>query len=126
MSVVIDVIVGVLAVAGAAFSLLAAVGIVRLPDLYTRMQAASKGSTLGAICLLLAAGAHFADTAVVVRAVVVVAFLMLTVPIAAHVIARAGYLDGVPLEDGHVMDELEGRYDAARRKLDATEPTDAE
>ena len=121
MSVLIDVLVAVLAVIGTAFACLAAVGLVRLPDLFTRMQAASKGSTLGAIGVLLAAGVHFGEADVVVRALLVVAFLMLTAPIAAHLIGRAGYLDGVRMENSHVMDDLAGKYDTEQRRLEGEE-----
>ena len=117
MSVLLDVVAIVLAVLGTAFALLAAVGVVRLPDLYTRMQAASKGSTLGAICLLLAAACHFGDAAIAIRCIVVATFLAMTTPIAAHLLARAGYLAGVPLEEGHVTDQLAGHYEVDRRKL---------
>ena len=58
-----------LVLVGGAFMLLAGVGVVRLPDLFTRMQAATKGATLGAGCLLLAVAAHFRTTDVAARAV---------------------------------------------------------
>ncbi|MFW5683052.1 MAG: monovalent cation/H(+) antiporter subunit G [Phycisphaeraceae bacterium] len=118
MNVLLDIVVMLLAVVGTAFAVLAAVGLVRLPDLYTRMQAASKGSTLGAIGVLLAAGVHFGEGGIIVRALLVVAFLMLTVPIAAHLIARAGYLDGVRMESSHVMDDLAGKYNTQQQRLE--------
>lgn len=126
MSTLLDIVVMLLAVVGTAFAVLAAVGLIRLPDLYTRMQAASKGSTLGAIGVLLAAGVHFGEADIVVRALLVVAFLMLTVPIAAHLIARAGYLDGVRMEDSHVMDDLAGKYNTEQRRLEGEEQESAQ
>ena len=65
---VMDWITGVLALIGATLVLLAAVGIVRMPDLFTRMQAATKASTLGLGCLLAAAAIALADSSAVVRA----------------------------------------------------------
>lgn len=91
---------------GALFVLLAAVGILRLPDLLTRMHASSKAATLGAILILAAVAVRFGDAEVVVRIVLICLFLFLTAPVAAHVIARAGYHAGVPLTDETVLDEL--------------------
>lgn len=97
---------GVLLVLGAAFMLLAAVGLVRLPDLYLRMSATSKAATLGASLVLLGAAVHFGTAVVAGRAAVIVAFLFLTAPVAAHAIGRAGYRRGSPLWEGTVADEL--------------------
>ena len=97
--------------------LLVALGILVMPDLYTRLQVASKASTLGAICILLATAVFFAELGIAVRALPVVGFLLLTAPIAAHQIARAGYLSRVPLEDSTVVDELRGRYDTSTQAL---------
>lgn len=105
-----------LVLVGGAFMLLAGVGVVRLPDLFTRMQAATKGATLGAGCLLLAVAAHFRTTDVAARAVLVVLFVFLTAPVAAHLIARAAYAVGVPLWEGTLHDEL--REDRERAKGD--------
>jgi multicomponent Na+:H+ antiporter subunit G len=97
---------GVLLVLGASFMLLAAVGLVRLPDLYLRMSATSKAATLGASLVLLGAALHFGTAAVAGRSAVIVAFLFLTAPVAAHAIGRAGYRRGSPLWEGTGADEL--------------------
>jgi multicomponent Na+:H+ antiporter subunit G len=95
-----------LLVLGAVFMALAAFGLVRLPDAYTRMSAASKAATLGAALLLLGAAAHFGSAAVAGRAVVIALFLFLTAPVAAHAIGRAGYRRGSPLCESTIADEL--------------------
>jgi multicomponent Na+:H+ antiporter subunit G len=82
---------GVLLVVGSAFVLVAAVGVVRMPDLYTRMHAASKAGTLGAIGLLAGAAVAFGDGGSVLRAVLAGVFVALTAPVAAHVIARSAF-----------------------------------
>jgi multicomponent Na+:H+ antiporter subunit G len=97
---------GVLLLLGAVFMTLAAVGLVRLPDVYTRMSASSKAATLGASFALLGAAVHFGTAAVAGRAVVIVAFLFLTAPVAAHAIGRAGYRRKSPLWTGTIADEL--------------------
>jgi len=91
--------------AGATFALLAAVGVVRMPDLFTRMQAASKASTLGLACLLIGTAIELGESGSVARAVSIAAFMMLTTPVASHVVARAAALTDVPLWSGTVLDE---------------------
>lgn len=78
---IIAYVVALIMVVGACFSLLAAVGLVRFPDLYTRMHAASKAGTVGSGLLLFAAGLHSLDAAVFVRALAGFVFFVLTAPI---------------------------------------------
>jgi multicomponent Na+:H+ antiporter subunit G len=111
----------IVAALGIILMMVAGIGLLRMPDLLTRMHASSKAGTLGAALVLLAVALHFGDAAVTVRVVVVCAFLLLTAPIASHVIARAAYRVGVPLSDETVVDELAERLrdvrggDSARR-----------
>jgi multicomponent Na+:H+ antiporter subunit G len=86
--------VGVLCVIGAFFVLVAAIGILRLDDLYMRMQAASKAGTLGSGVLLIAIAVFSQETEVGLRAVAGVVFFLLTAPISAHLLARAAYTVG--------------------------------
>jgi multicomponent Na+:H+ antiporter subunit G len=90
---------------GSAFSLLAAIGVIRMPDVFTRMQASTKASTLGLGCLLVGAALQMGDFASFIRVASIGAFILLTTPVAAHVIARASYVAEVPLWDGTVLDE---------------------
>lgn len=107
----IDLLTGIMWAAGAAFSLLAAFGVLRMPDVFTRMQASTKASTLGLGLLLVGAALQFGDLASVIRAASIIAFVLLTTPVAAHVIARASYLAEVPLWEGTVLDEREADAD---------------
>jgi multicomponent Na+:H+ antiporter subunit G len=91
---------------GIALMAVAGIGLIRMPDLLTRMHASSKAGTLGAALVLVSVAIHFLQPAVTVRVLVVVTFLLLTAPIASHVIARAAYRVGVPLCDDTVVDEL--------------------
>jgi multicomponent Na+:H+ antiporter subunit G len=99
-------VVAAVAAFGIALMVVAGIGLLRMPDLLTRMHASSKAGTLGAALVLLAVAVHFADAAITVRALVVCVFLLLTAPIASHVIARAAYRAGVPLSPETVVDEL--------------------
>ena len=97
---------GILLVAGAIFTLLAAVGVIRLPDLYTRMHAASKAGAVGGGLVLLAVAVLSQDAAVSIRAIIGVLFLLLTTPVSAHLLARASYLTGYLPGDETSVDEL--------------------
>lgn len=95
---------------GALFSLIASVGVLRMPDIFTRMHASAKSGTLGMGLILTAVAIHFNDAGVSVIALSTISFLILTAPIAAHIIARAAYFTGVPLWKGSVIDELRDQY----------------
>ncbi len=86
---------GVFLLLGALFSVAAGIGIVRLPDVFTRMHAATKVGTLGSGLILVAAAGVFADPAVVLRCVLIVVFLLMTAPIGAHMIGRAALRIGI-------------------------------
>ena len=109
----IDIATAVLWLVGSAFALLAAVGVLRMPDVFTRMQASTKASTLGLGCLLLGSALHMGDFATLIRVSSIAAFVLLTTPVAGHVIARASYFADVPLWKGTVLDER--RRDAERQ-----------
>jgi multicomponent Na+:H+ antiporter subunit G len=96
---------GGLFVAGATLALLAGVGVLRMPDVFTRMQASTKASTLGLGCLLAAMALRHPEMSFLIRAVSISAFMMLTSAVAAHVIARAAALSGSPLWKGTIVDE---------------------
>jgi multicomponent Na+:H+ antiporter subunit G len=107
---------------GAAFALLAALGLLRMPDLFNRMQAATKSSTLGVFFMMFAAIIHFGTLDVTVRALLVVVFLFATAPVAAHALSRAAYQAGVPLWPGSVRDELRDRYEQGTGKVLSAPP----
>lgn len=119
-----DLITGLFLILGALFTLLGAVGLLRMPDLFSRMQATTKSMTLGVGCLLLAVLVHFQQVGVSIRALLVIVFYFLTAPVAAHMIGRAAYLTGANLWKGTVVDELCGRYNAETHSL-ASQPTAA-
>lgn len=89
-------------------------GLVRMPDVFTRMHAATKGASLGVAFLLLAAALVFRDLGVVTKAVVTVVFIFLTAPVAAHLLGRAAYARRVPLWEHSVLDEGRDQIGVAR------------
>ncbi len=101
----IEIVTAIVWLVGSAFALLAAVGVLRMPDVFTRMQASTKASTLGLACLLVGTALQMGDFATFIRVASIGAFALLTTPVSSHVIARASYVAGVPLWKGTVLDE---------------------
>ncbi|MBC1505168.1 monovalent cation/H(+) antiporter subunit G [Listeria booriae] len=99
MSVTIEIIISVMILLGASLSILAAIGVIRLPDVYTRTHAAGISNTFGVSLLLFATVGYFFHTGQGFNARVLLAilFIYLTTPIASHLINRAAYDTGVPL-----------------------------
>lgn len=106
MSAALTVLAGVLVVVASLFTLTASVGLLRLPDLYTRMHAASKAGTLGSCVVLLALAAHAGDWTVAARALAGVAFFLLTAPISAHLLAKAAHAAGFRPDATAMRDDL--------------------
>lgn len=98
--------VGILLWSGVAFCALAAVGVLRMPDLYTRMQASSKAGTLGCALILGGVAVAFDAPAVTTRVVLAIFFVLLTGPVAAHVVSRSAYRSGTRPARETAVDEL--------------------
>jgi multicomponent Na+:H+ antiporter subunit G len=91
---------------GTGFIVIAAIGILRMPDLYSRLHVASKAPTLGIAMLALALVLHFDEASLWFRATALGLILFVTAPISAHLIARAGFKTNTPLAEGeYVVDE---------------------
>jgi multicomponent Na+:H+ antiporter subunit G len=97
------------AILGAFFFLLAAIGVIRFPDLLMRMHAATKAGAFGGALLLIACAIHFGEWGVTIKTAVIMVFFYLTAPVASHVLARAGYWAGVPLTSRTHRDDLKAR-----------------
>jgi len=109
MDYAVAILVALLMLTGAFFALAAAIGVLRLPDLYSRMHAASKAGTVGSGLLLLAAGIYSGEGAILARAIAGIVFLLLTAPVAAHLLAKAAHATGHKVWDGSVRDEMRRR-----------------
>jgi multicomponent Na+:H+ antiporter subunit G len=94
---------------GAIFTLLAAIGVLRLPDLYMRMHAASKAGAVGGGLILLAVALVCFDAAVALRAIIGVGFLLLTTPVSAHLLARASHRAGYNAHKLMEVDDLKSK-----------------
>nr|WP_251027430.1 MULTISPECIES: monovalent cation/H(+) antiporter subunit G [unclassified Exiguobacterium] len=103
-----DIFVAAFALIGTFFSLVTALGLIRLPDLYTRAHAASKSATLGVMSILISVIIYFVaeDGFFSSRVLLGIFFVLITAPIGGHLIARAAYYSDVPLWKGSVQDDL--------------------
>jgi multicomponent Na+:H+ antiporter subunit G len=110
-------IVTVFLIAGASFSLLAAIGVVRFPDVYTRMHAATKAPAFGILLLLIAAVFFFADLYTTAISLMIVIFIFFTAPVASHIISRVAHLLNTEIWSKTSIDELANDISISKKNL---------
>jgi multicomponent Na+:H+ antiporter subunit G len=91
-------------IVGLAFDVFGCLGLVRLPDVYNRLQAATKCVTMGTCSILFGTFLIVGFTAAGIKALLCIIFLILTSPVAAHAIARGAHRSGITLWSGSVVD----------------------
>jgi len=94
-----------LLIAGGVFAAIAGIGLLRFPDVLMRMHASTKAGTLGVGLSVVSVAIYFADDLVTTKAVLIVLFILLTAPVAAHLIGRATYRTKTKLWSITVMDD---------------------
>lgn len=92
---------------GVIFVFISAIGLIRLPDFYIRVSAITKAATMGVASIMIGVAIYYNEVGVAVKAATIVAFLLVTSPIAAHIIGRAAYEDGVPLWKKTTVNEFQ-------------------
>ncbi|CAM3951849.1 Na+/H+ antiporter subunit G [Lederbergia lenta] len=94
-------------------SVISALGIIRFPDVYTRIHAATKSTTLAVLLTLTGAFVYFwaAESFISVRLILGIIFVFLTAPVAGHLIIRAAYRSKVKLAESSIEDELKSALD---------------
>ncbi len=107
----IEVLIMVLTGLGAIAILLAAIGILRMPDLYLRLSVTTKAATLGVGFILVGAAFFFQNVGVTSRVFAIILFITLTAPVSAQLIGRAAYLIKTKKWHRTITDELEGMYE---------------
>lgn len=90
---------------GLGFDIFGCIGLIRLPDVYNRLQATTKCVTMGTCSILLGTLIAKGFTATGIKALLCMVFLLLTAPVAAHALARGAYKSGVKLWDKSVCDK---------------------
>ena len=103
---------------GALFIFFASIGLLRMPDIYNRIQAGTKASTLGSILTLMGIGLIHTDW--LLKIMLLIIFVLISNPISSHVLARAAHYIKVPLSERTVIDKL--NEDTENLKLE--KPTD--
>ena len=95
----------ILFIIGVVFDLFGCIGLVRLPDVYNRLQAATKCVTLGTCFILLGVFFFSGFSAMGIKALLCAAFILITSPTAAHALARGAHISGVKLWEKSVKDK---------------------
>lgn len=93
---------------GACFILVSAIGILRLPDLYMRMHATTKTTSMGITGILVAVMIVYPDFATIIKGFLVILFIYLTTPLGAHMLGKAGILRNIKKWDQYGRDDLKG------------------
>ncbi|MDE4084008.1 monovalent cation/H(+) antiporter subunit G [Planococcus maritimus] len=108
IEILVDILIILLISTGVLFSAVTALGLIRLPDVYTRTHAASKSSTLGVLSILLGTFVHFWFNEGIfnTQMVIAIAFLFITQPVAGHLIGRAAYMTGIKVAEETVRDDM--------------------
>jgi multicomponent Na+:H+ antiporter subunit G len=101
----------ILIVTGLAFDFFGCLGLIRFPDVYTRLQASAKCITLGTCGILLGLICFKGFSATGIKALLCLIFIILTAPVSAHALARAAYRSGVKPWSGTVIDEYDKDMD---------------
>lgn len=113
-----NVLIAIFSTLGALAILFASIGILRMPDFYLRLSVSVKASTLGVGLLLACAAFIFPDVSVTTKAISIVFFLILTAPVAGHMISRTAYHTGIPTWKGTILDELKGEYEGVDQPIE--------
>jgi len=95
----------ILIIIGGLFDLFGCIGLVRLPDIYNRLQAATKCVTLGTCAILIGTALLAGNGATSAKALLCTAFILLTSPVGAHALARAAHRSGIQLCKESVVDK---------------------
>ncbi len=107
MAVTLDVLSWILLLLGGGFVLVGGIGVIRMPDLYTRMHAASLTDTLGTLCILGGIGLQAGLTLASIKLAAIAIFLLLTGPTATYALANAALMSGVMPRDAELPEDLD-------------------
>jgi multicomponent Na+:H+ antiporter subunit G len=122
---VVEVVASVFLLGGVFLAVVAGVGLLRFPDLFSRMHAATKPATLGLLLVVIGGVMLMSDRSHDAKLLLVAAFQFLTAPVAAHMIGRAAYRAGTGALEDLVVDELRGGDYPGRVEPDPSGPASA-
>ena len=107
-----EIIGAIITLMGSFVLLIASIGLVRMPDVYNRLQVGTKATTLGTILSLI--GLAFVVPGWSAKLILLIIFIMMTNPVSSHVLARAAYYIKIPFTDRTVVDKLKVSEKALR------------
>ena len=118
MTILANILVVLFIVAGVLFIVVSAIGLLRLPDLYTRAHAASKSATLGVMCILLGVFFHFWLNEDHLKPTILlgILFLFITGPVGGHIMSRSSYIAGVKPWSGTGRDDLKSEIERMKKE----------
>ncbi len=118
MTIIANILIILLISVGTVFTIVAVIGVLRLPDIYTRSHAATKSVTFGVLCILTGTFLYFwiIEGDFNIKLLLGVLFLFFTAPVGGHVIARAAYISGVKPSRMTGKDELEKVIENAKQE----------
>jgi multicomponent Na+:H+ antiporter subunit G len=120
--VITEILVSFFIVCASIFMLLAAIGLLKFPDLPIRMHATTKSGVFATCLIMIAVALYFLQTEITARVIAIITFILITAPVAAHAIGRAAYFAGVPLWPGTIKDELSDYYSPEPNSTNSPEP----
>ncbi|MFA9558823.1 monovalent cation/H(+) antiporter subunit G [Evansella sp. AB-rgal1] len=114
----IEIVISIFILLGGAFSVLGSIGIIRFPDVYGRLHAATKSATLGVICVMIGTFLFFLviEGEFIGKLLLTILFVFLTAPVAGFMISKSAYNVGVKLWDKSIQDDLAKEMKRAERK----------
>ncbi|HMM11225.1 MAG TPA: monovalent cation/H(+) antiporter subunit G [Bacteroidales bacterium] len=123
-----EIIVIALLLTGSLVILVAAIGLLRMPDVYLRMSSATIAATFGVASMLLALPIHFGSSTHALHVLGVIVFLILSVPVGSHMMGIAAYVAGLPMWKGTKTDQLKDQInlETGSVKPDGDNPAPAE
>lgn len=118
MTILANILVVFFIAVGVLFIVVTAIGLFRLPDLYTRTHAASKSATLGVMCILLGVFFHFwlIEDHFNARILLGILFIFITGPVGGHIMSRSSYIAGVKPWSGTVHDDLKDEINRMKKE----------
>ena len=126
MEIVFNYIATLFVLIGTFFMVVSAIGILRLPDFYIRMSAITKAGTLGIGFIVFGIGLHFNEMLIFIKTISIIIFILLTSPVAAHVIGQAATKSGIRFWGKTDLSEFEGYLKKNREPSEPTKPQERE
>ncbi|MFU8842590.1 MAG: monovalent cation/H(+) antiporter subunit G [Bacteroidales bacterium] len=112
-----EILILVFLILGTIFIFIASIGLIKMPDVYLRMSASTIAATFGVSSMLIGVAIYFGSTGMAFHVAGVIVFLILTVPVGAHMIGRASHINKLPMWDKTFRDDMKGTYNPEKNEF---------